>query len=318
MFVSIAAAVAERFLCVVSVLVLFIAGCRPHVTPSEVRARAPKNWSIGIVRGPSLDSLQPDSRCSNPRVTAQSIASPKTDFVADPFLIRDGERWLLFFELFNAETGKGEIGLSESSDLCEWKFVGVVVREVFHLSYPLVFKIGKEYFMVPESRQAGSVRLYHATRFPSEWRFVRELVRGNYSDATPVRFKRRWWLFANRAPYALTLFSARSIWGAFSEHPVAPLYQDDESRARPAGRPVVINGELFRFVQDNRGGYGKRVRAMRVRDISECSFIEEVVWPDPLLSAGDQGWNSYGMHHISPVRLHDGTWVAAVDGNQID
>lgn len=304
----------------IAIVVLFsgCAGCASRVTQPDARVRAPKNWAIGILKGPTLASLQEDPSCPNPRIAAQNISFPKSEFVADPFLIQEGDRWLLFFELFNADTGKGEIGLSESEDLCEWTFKGIVLRESFHLSYPFVFKVGVQYFMIPESRQAGAIRLYRATRFPYEWRFERDLVQGNYSDATPVWFKKRWWLFANRAPYALAVFSARSIRGPFIEHPMSPLYEGDESRARPAGRPVVITGELTRFVQDNRGGYGKRVRAMRVSDISREMVDEAVHYVDPFLAEVAEGWNSYGMHHISPVQLSDGSWVAAIDGNHIE
>lgn len=299
-------------------LILGCAGCASRVTQPDARVRAPKNWTIGILKGPTLTSFQEDPSCPNPRITAQNISFPKSEFVADPFLIQESDRWLLFFELFNADTGKGEIGLSESEDLCEWAFKGIVLRESFHLSYPFVFKVGAQYFMIPESRQSGAIRLYRATRFPYEWRFERELAKGNYSDATPVWFKKRWWLFANRAPYALAVFSARSIRGPFTEHPMSPLYQADESRARPAGRPVTSKDELIRFVQDNRGGYGKRVRAMRVRDISVHTFVEDIVEPEPLLAGGAEGWKSYGMHHISPLMMPDGSWVAAVDGNSME
>jgi hypothetical protein len=300
----------------VCVLVWLVAGCNYRPEPRVQVERAPRNWTVGIVRGPTLDSLREDPRCPNPRIIPQNIAFPQTDFVADPFLVREGKRWLLFFELFNVATGKGEIGLAESDTLCDWRFKGVVLREPFHLSYPAVMKVDKEHFMIPESRQAGAVRLYRATKFPTEWKFERELVRGNYSDATPLWFNSRWWLFANRAPYTLTIFSAPSLRSKFTEHPMSPRYEDDASLARPGGMPVVSNTKLIRFVQDNRGGYGKRVRALEVRALTTTSFEERPSAPDPLLEGDGSGWNSYGMHHISPVQLPDGSWVAAVDGNR--
>ena len=35
-----------------------------------------------------------------------------------------------------------------------------------------------------------------------------------------------------------------------------------------------------------------------------------------ILSAGDAGWNSAGMHHADLYQLDNGRWVAAVDGHQ--
>jgi hypothetical protein len=54
---------------------------------------------------------------------------------------------------------------------------------------------------------------------------------------------------------------------------------------------------------------------VKVKKLSANAYDEEVMQPDPLLREEQSGWNSYGMHHLSAVRLQDGRWVAAVDGN---
>lgn len=282
---------------------------------SSRRARAPANWSIGFLEGKNLVSLKERAACPNPRFTKNDIAQPISDFVADPFLVRDGKRWLLFFELFNQSVGKGEIGLAESDDLCNWRYQGVVLAESFHLSYPHVLKVGREYFMIPESKRAAEVRLYRATSFPHKWKFERALIHGEFSDATPFHWQRRWWMFANRAPYSLALFSARSLKGPYLEHPLSPLFAGDMSRARPGGGVVVRGGAPYRFVQDNREGYGKRLRMVRINKLSPTEYQEEISQPDPILREGQSSWNSFGMHHLSAVQRRDGTWVAAVDGN---
>jgi hypothetical protein len=221
----------------------------------------------------------------------------------------------MFFESFNAARQKGEIGLAISRDLCNWSYAGTVLSADTHLSFPFVFQHAGEFYMVPESRQAGVIELFRAQRFPDRWKAERILVRGSYSDATLVEFKGRWWIFANRHPYGLAIFSAPTLADNFTEHPLSPTYLEDESRARPAGRPVVINGTLHRFVQDNREGYGRRVRVLRVVQLDTGSFGEEIVEPDPLLTGAGDGWNGYGMHHISAVQQPDNSWVAAVDGS---
>jgi hypothetical protein len=47
-----------------------------------------------------------------------------------------------------------------------------------HLSYPYSFTWKGHVYMVPESGQAGAVRLYRAERFPRSWVFVGTLVQG--------------------------------------------------------------------------------------------------------------------------------------------
>lgn len=247
----------------------------------------------------------------------------RSEFVADPFLVRHTDRWFLFFESFNAAVQRGEIGLATSVDLCHWSGAGTVLSADTHLSFPFVFKHSGVFYMVPESRQAGVIELYRAERFPDRWRPERVLVRGAYSDATPVEFGGRWWIFANRSPYGLVIFSAATLSGEFKEHPKSPVYIEDASRARPAGRPVVLDGVLYRFVQDNREGYGRRVRVLKVTRLDTQEFQEQVAAPDPfLVGSGFDGlgaeprWNSFGMHHISAHRQRDGSWVAVVDGNR--
>jgi len=299
-------------------LSLLVTGCFSAPPILTTHLRAPHNWSIGILRGTTLDSLEESPECANPVFTKRDVVGPESEFVADPFLIKEGSRWNLFFELFNKLTNKGEIGLAQSADLCSWQYKGVVLAEPFHLSFPFVFKVGASYYMVPESRQASAIRLYQAKSFPNEWVFKRELLSGQYSDPTPVFFNGRWWIFANQAPYTLMIFSSPTLRGPFIPHPLNPIYRDDPSKARPAGRPVVVDGHLIRFVQDNRHGYGKRVRAMRVTRLTTTEFDEEALSSEPLLTGSGVGWNSFGMHHISPVQLPNLSWVVAVDGNQVD
>ena len=86
-------------------------------------------------------------------------------FVADPFMIRDSDHWYMFMEVLNWCSNKGEIGLATSEDGLHWDYQQLVLVEPFHLSYPCVFKHSGQYYMVPETRQSDSVRLYRAEPF---------------------------------------------------------------------------------------------------------------------------------------------------------
>ena len=297
-------------------LAVVVAGCLGLLYRVEpcFSGDEPKNWSIGILKGSRIDALAEDLQCPNPRFTAADVTDRKVDFVADPFLVRDGKKWLLFFEQFDRDGQRGQIGVAVSSDLCRWRYQGIALAEPFHLSYPFVFKVGDTFYMVPESRAVQEVRLYKATSFPLSWRHIRTLVVGNYADSSLALFKSRWWIFTNRSPYGLAIFSARSLTDTFVEHPRSVLFNEDKSRARPGGRPVVSDGSLIRFTQDNRLGYGRRLRAVKVTTLSEREYEEELLMPDPFI-ANDRPWNSFGIHQLSPVQLSDGSWVAAIDGN---
>lgn len=272
-------------------------------------------WSIDIVSGSSPFSTTPLLPTQSPIFSRRDISSPPSSFVADPFLVHEGGSWQLFFELFNTDTNRGEIGLAESSNLIDWRYRGVVLAEPFHLSYPFVFRVGNEIFMLPETKQAGAIRLYRATNYPREWALHKTLIRGQYTDSSAIYWNGRWWIFTCSSPYSLSIFFADTITGPWKPHQRNPIYVDAPDRARPAGRPIIHNNNLYRFVQDNREGYGKRVRAMRVTELSPTSFAEHTAAPYPLLQPGRSSWNSNGMHHFCPVVRPDGSWVAAVDGS---
>ena len=274
-----------------------------------------KLWSIGIAQGPDLLTLSERSVPTNPVLSWRDIRHPDVAFVADPFLIRRNSTWHLFFELFNTKSGRGELGVASSADLSSWRFEKVVLAEPFHLSYPFVFEHEDTYFMIPESRQAHGIRLYRATNFPLSWTLERELISGDYSDPSPVFFQGRWWIFACKSPYSLAIFYANDLRGPWHEHAKSPFYVDDKGLARPGGRPVVVNGQLVRFVQDNREGYGKKVRAMVVDTLTPTEFAEHPADRDPFFAPHGDHWARNGMHHISPVQREDKTWVAAIDGN---
>lgn len=278
------------------------------------KKRDTSQWSIGIISGAHPLALEQDAKHPNPRFTADNIPNEEISFVADPFLLEENGKWFLFFEMFDRETRLGEIGAATSDDALNWKFVGTVLEEPFHLSYPFVFKEGDNYYMIPESRAARSVRLYRAVDFPVKWELDRVLFQGNYTDPTPVSYEGKWWIFATRHPYTMDIWYANDLHGEWKAHARNPIYRSDKSSARNGGRPVVLGDKILRFAQDNREGYGRKLRAFLVDVLSEDSFEEHPVTPDPLLFPHGDSWAKGGMHHYAPVMTLSGMWYAAIDG----
>ena len=134
-----------------------------------------KRWSIGVYAGGSPLTLSPAA--SEPVFTADRVSDIPARFVADPFLVRDGGAWNMFFEAFNAASSQGDIGWATSPDAMHWTYQRIVLDEPFHLAYPYVFRADDAYYMVPDNG-TDAVRLYRADPFPSRWRFVADLVRG--------------------------------------------------------------------------------------------------------------------------------------------
>jgi hypothetical protein len=277
-------------------------------------------WSIGIYAGKSPLELAPAHQVSNPVLTRDSVLDVRASYVADPFMLRARGRWYMFFEVMNAQAGKGEIGLATSKNAVRWHYQQIVLRESFHLSYPYTFQWNDTYYMVPETYQAKSVRLYKAVEFPTRWTLVTTLLGGDdFVDPTIFHFNDHWWLFTDlsRPPFyagILRLFHADRLEGPWIEHPKSPVVEGDPHIARPAGRSIMLNGSIIRYTQDCCPEYGTRVRAFQITELTSTTYREQAVDLPPIVQASGKNWNQSGMHHVDPHQTDNGQWIACVDG----
>ena len=274
-------------------------------------------WSIGIYEGSSPFKFFPAKGVKNPVLTGKDVTDVPAEFVADPFLVREGEGWYLFFEVMNRKTQQGDIGLATSPDELHWTYQKIVLDEPFHLSYPYVFKGGEDYYLVPESAAANGVRLYRAQRFPDRWVFVKTLIEGkDYSDPAVIRFGEHWWLFLTPQwdQDSLHLFYAKNLTGPWLEHPASPVVRRDGHHARPGGRFIIHEGRVIRYAQDVIPVYGHQVHAFEILELTPTTYREQPSKENPVVKSGGAGWNVTRMHHVSPHPIGRGRWIAAVDG----
>lgn len=281
-----------------------------------------EEWAIGIGVGQTPFDLA-DPPNGNPVLATDGGGDVPDYGYADPFLVAEDDGWLMFYEVIRQDDDgafgeKGVIGLARSDDGITWESLGVILEESFHLSYPQVIEVDGSHYMVPESNQAGEVIVYRATNYPFEWVREEAILDGAFADPTVFQFDERWWMFVTdsgeRADDTLRLFHAEALLGAWEEHPSSPVVEGDVSRARSAGGVIDHDGELFRFAQDNSDGYGRAVVALRIDELTISRYSETPRTDNPVIEASESGWNSAGMHHLSAVRLDDGSYLAAIDG----
>lgn len=274
-------------------------------------------WSIGIYVGDSPVKLSPPEFLVNPVLTAGDVTDVPAAFVADPFLVREGDTWYMFFEVMNTQSGRTEIAVATSEDGFHWNYRQIVLAEPFHISYPYVFKWENEYYMIPSSFRSNAVRLYKSIDFPTQWSFVGELLKGKYVDASILRFENKWYLFTCSDPHTnedLRLYHADQLPGPWFEHPASPIVRQDAHRARPGGRMVIWEGRILRYAQDDLPRYGTQVRVFEITELTPTSYEERELGESPVLRAGENPWATMGMHNIDPQPFEGNRWIAAVDG----
>ena len=270
-------------------------------------------WAIGIYGGENPFNLS-DGGISNPVLAAEDVTDAEAAFVADPFMVRENGSWYMFFEVYNKGTDQGDIGLATSKDGIEWDYEQIVLDEPFHLSYPYVFKVGEEHYMVPESRDAKEVRLYKASGFPTEWVYERTLLHEAYHDSTLFRFDDVWYMFTTDTNDRLFLYYSDGLEGPWLEHPESPIVEMNGDVSRPGGKVLLHKDLIIRFAQDDWPIYGTSVRAFEILQISKDDYLERSYSPWPIIKGDGDGWNWRGMHHIDLHQKGDG-WIAAVDGH---
>ena len=110
----------------------------------------------------------------------------------------------------------------------------------------------------------------------------------------------------------LRLFYSPDLKGQWTEHPQSPIVKKNLDIARPAGRPFVIDGILYRLGQDCYPTYGNQVHAFQITDISTKTYAEKMI-DAPLVKASSKGWNAGAMHHVDAFQVALNKWIAVVD-----
>lgn len=282
----------------------------PFVTQRE-------QWTIGIYRSGSPFHYNALQGWINPLFRAEDVTDVPAKFVADPFLVKEADTWNLFFEVYNLDTQQGDLAVATSGNTWTWKYQKLIIDEPFHLSYPYVFKSGDDYYLIPESFEANSIRLYKADEFPTKWSFVKTLVEGrDYVDNSIVFYHDKWWLFSSVTTNdKLYLHYADTLTGPWLEHPQSPIVVDDLHKARPSGRMIVYDGKLYRFTMDVNPPVGThQVMAYEITEITPTRYTEQLAQETPVLVASGSGWNGQAMHQLDPVQVDDDSWIASVDG----
>lgn len=282
----------------------------PFVTQRE-------QWTIGIYRSDSPFHFNDLQGWVNPLFRAEDVTDVPAKFVADPFLVKEGETWNLFFEVYNNNTKQGDLAVATSSNTWMWNYEKLIIDEPFHLSYPYVFKSEDEYYLIPESFEDNSIRLYKADDFPTKWSYVKTLVEGrDYVDNSIVFYNNKWWLFSSVTTNdQLYLHYADSLTGPWQEHPMSPIVVDDVHKARPSGRMIVYDGKLYRFTMDIDPPVGThQVMVYEITDITPMSYAETLAQEAPVVKPSGSGWNGDAMHQLDPVQVDENSWIASVDG----
>lgn len=214
---------------------------------------------------------------------AVQIKNPPRRFYADPFVITKNERTICYLEDYSWDTGLGRVTAVELLDKKNYKILGPVVEEPFHLSFPYIFEFEDQLYMVPESSDGNAVRLYKCVDYPMKWEYQKDIFSGVKMVDTMI-FKRgeRWWLLTNEATKGggetcaqlMAFYSDHPIDGQWIPHTQNPLVFDSDIGRN--GGILDVDKEFPVRVRQRQsiGGYGSAFTLAKITDLTPTSYQE--------------------------------------------
>ncbi len=232
---------------------------------------------------------------------------------ADPFMMVHESHLYIFFEIITpGEVGK--IAAYKTKDLAEFDYLGIILSEPYHLSFPFLFRQSNNIFLLPESSKNNELTLYKFKKFPFEPVKIKTLLHGRYVDSFIVNKNEVFFLFTTSDKGLEIFFSENISEEEFIPHPKNPICVDPIF-SRSGGGPLYINGELHRVAQDCSSTYGKNLNLIKILELSKISYSEILVKKD--IFTLNENWNQCGSHHLS-LEFFKGQHVIMVDGKQND
>lgn len=296
----------------------------PHVTPStgagvgallktvSERGRLRWNrdrqggddqWLVVLRDGALLHPERPDmplARALRPSAELGALVW------ADPCMVQDGERFLVFVEEWLPRAPAAHLACIELPAVGPPRRLGTVLKTARHLSFPQVFRRGEEWLMTIESGQDGQVVLYRAQEFPLRWEPLATLLSGWRCVDPVLHFHDdgRWYLFVTVAEASgntsddLFVFFSDNLTGPFLPHPGNPVVSDPRG-GRSAGQLFRRKGKLVRPAQVCAPRYGSAVAFQEVVQLSPSHYCERPMGKlDASWSTGLDGCHTYSASGI--------------------
>jgi hypothetical protein len=235
---------------------------------------------------------------------ANAIPNPPGGYFADPFLHAAAEGVFCFVEEFRESSQRGVISVLRL-DANGPVYLGRVLDEAFHLSFPYIFEYAGELYMCPETHEARQIRLYKCKSFPLQWEMHSVAIPDLAAvDSMIFPAHGKWWMLAGVLPQGdvrrfpeMHLFSAPDpVSGQWQAHPQNPLKIDPEF-ARNGG--LLRKGEkTYRVSQALAfSAYGASANISEIHTLTDSSYNELLI---ARVNAGIKPGVT-GLHHIDSI-----------------
>jgi hypothetical protein len=191
------------------------------------------------------------------------IKNPPNRYFADPFVVTREKRSICFVEDYYYDKAKASITAVELVDN-SYNILGTIIDEPFHLSYPFVFEYQDELYMVPESCESSSIRLYRCIEYPMRWEYQKDVISNiDATDTIIFEHENRWWLLCNTSIDGNSDYSA-TLMAFYSNSPLSNNWIPHTQN------PLVFDSTIAR----NGGGLNLTADTLPIRSRQRQGFNE--------------------------------------------
>jgi len=209
------------------------------------------SWTVGYG---NINNLEDIDSIIEKKLLIKDIQSDSTfNFIADPFIFKDSTGIYVFVEQFIKKNGDISVFYSKDTINVKFKYLGIVLDEDFHLSYPQVFAYNKHIYMLPETQKSGKVILYKSVKFPLTWEKCRVLLKyDNIKDPTLLQHNSKIYLFGCQKG-KLYCWISDNLFSDFKRIDKVLLLGTE---SRPGGRIFKYDNKIIMPIQNSSKGYG--------------------------------------------------------------
>jgi hypothetical protein len=237
-----------------------------------------EQWNIGIIHESLVNLI--DYGIPENEIHWMPLQKP-TNFRADCFAYDDDDQLNIFFEDYDYKSRKGKISKVSYSEVSDFSKHSTVLEKEYHLAYPYLLNVEGKLYLIPESCENKSVDIYRIDTISGQASFHKTILNNTDAvDSTLLKFNEKWWLFctmsSDESNTKLHLFYADTFDGNYTAHPANPV-KTDIRNSRPAGKPFINSGALYRVAQDSSDTYGGKIAINKISKLNEFAFEEETV-----------------------------------------
>lgn len=215
-----------------------------------------------------------------------AIKNPPKHFFADPFVVTRAEQTICYVEDYCYEKQKGYIAAIALTGNKGYRLLGTVIEEPFHMSFPFLFEYEGELYMVPETSESGSVRLYKCLEYPLKWEYQYDLLSDIHAfDSMIFEANGVWWLLCTVREQGKSDDSS-SLYAFYSDNPISNTWKPHQMNPLIIDSQIGRNGGLLRNeagnmvrVRQEQGfnQYGKAFSLAEIIALSPDTFHEETI-----------------------------------------